>query len=569
MTWRGRHIFLVGLPGAGKSSIGKELADLLPKSNYRFIDIDEEIILRTGKKIEDIFSEPDGENIFRELETVILLEIAEKAFDRQPYIIATGGGTPLRAINRSLMRGSGVTVWVDVTVKQAAKNILKSLLGGETRPLLRSSNTEELTEKLRALHVERLPFYEQSTLHFVTRSPRGDERSTSELAEELLKALEQMSRKILLRPRFELYRVHSALGDYPITIGSGIAAQELAFALGDMNARRVVVITDENVQKTHATKFYEKLQKECRQSIDLHQIVLPPGERSKDQKTLFELLDSFGKLELQRKSDVIVTFGGGVVSDVGGLAASLYHRGIRVIHIPTTLIGQADAAIGGKTGIDHFGKKNTIGAFYAPHQVVIDPLFLKTLPKRELHAGLAEIIKYGLIGSSDLWQTCAKSFRRLLRGYDSGYEIIIRDAVREKNRYIEKDEFERVSGVRELLNFGHTFAHAFESATGFTELLHGEAVALGMRAAAWLSMDLGMLPESEWRNIEHVLGRFPTPSSLEISVDAVLPFLLTDKKHKGDGLRLVLLENIGKAIIKEGISMKKAREAIEFVTGVI
>ena len=560
---------MIGLPGAGKSSIGRELALLLAKSNYRFIDIDEEIIKQTGQSIAAIFSEADGEEHFRELETNILLEIAGKTFDHEPYIVATGGGTPLRAINRSLMRGSGVTVWVDVTVKQAAKNVLVSLLSGETRPLLRSSNTEELTEKLRALHTERLPFYEQSTLHFVTRSPRGDERTPSELAAEMIQALEQMSRKILLRPRFEIFPVHSALGDYPVSIGSGIAAQELAFALRDMDVRRAVVITDENVQKIHAEKFYEKVLKERRATIDLHQIVLPPGESTKDQKTLFDLLDSFNKLELRRKSDIIVTLGGGVVSDIGGLAASLYHRGIRVIHIPTTLIGQVDAALGGKTGIDYNGQKNNIGSFYPPRHIIIDPLFLKTLPKRELHAGLAEVLKYGLIGSKQLWQTYAKSIRRLLRGYDTGYENIIRDTVREKIYYIENDEFERASGVRELLNFGHTFAHAFESATGFLQLLHGEAVTLGMRAAAWLSMELEILPESEWREIEHVLGRLPIPSSLELSVDAVMPFLTADKKQKGSVLRLVLLESIGKAVIREGVAVKKVKEAIEFVMSVI
>ncbi|MFI5263199.1 MAG: 3-dehydroquinate synthase family protein, partial [Candidatus Kapaibacterium sp.] len=240
-----------------------------------------------------------------------------------------------------------------------------------------------------------------------------------------------------------------------------------------------------------------------------------------------------------------------------------------LIHVPTTLIGQADAAIGGKTGIDYAGYKNILGAFYAPHLVLIDPIFLKSLPKRELHAAIAEIIKYALIGSTQLWTKLSKSLRRLLRGVDSGIEIIIRDAVQEKLRYVNSDEFERKSGVRELLNFGHTFAHGFEAATQYSSLLHGEAVALGMRAATWLSMELGMLTEDAWSEIEVVLGRLPIPVIPECRVDDVITAMRRDKKQSSSGHRLVLLNSIGNAVIREEIDEKSIRKAIEFVFSVI
>ncbi len=564
MTWRGRHIYLIGLPGAGKTSIGRELANSLTKSGYSFVDLDAEIIRRSGKSISEMFQQPHGVERFRDLETNLLLEYAQLAFEQRPLIIATGGGTPLRAVNRALMRGSGVTVWIDVTVKQAAKYVMQSLLRGETRPLLRASNVEELNDKLRALHDERLPFYEQATLHFVTRSQRGDEHTPAELAEEMLRALEQMSRRIKLRSKFEIFPVRSALGDYPVAIGNGIAAQELAFAIRDQSPRRIVAITDENVAKLYGSKFYERISQESKRAIDLHQIAIPAGESSKSQKTLFDLLDSFQQLDLRRKTDLIITIGGGVVSDVAGLAASMYGRGMSLIHVPTTLIGQVDAALGGKTAIDHNNKKNPIGTFFPPRLVIIDPLFLKTLPKRELQAGLAEVLKYGLIGSRDYWQRHAKTIRRLLRGFDPGFEILIRDAVREKIRYIEQDEFERANGVRELLNFGHTFAHAFESASDY-KLLHGEAVALGMRASAWLSYELKMLPDAEWREIEQVLGRLPMPQEIEFSVDAVMAALSQDKKRGARGSRFVLLEGIGRAVVASDIDPKKVSEAVEFV----
>ncbi len=568
MTWRGRHIYLIGLPGSGKSSIGRELAALLSKSGYEFIDLDEEIVKKTGKTISDIFSS-DGEERFREIETEMLLEFSQKHFEQQPCVIATGGGTPLRAINRSIMRGSGILVWVDVTVRQAAKNVMSSLLSGETRPLLKSQNADELTEKIRKLLDERRHFYEQATMHFITRSPRGDERNPQELAQELLRALEQMSRSIRLRPRFETFIARSAMGDYPVAIGSGIAASELGASIRDMNANRAVVITDENVSKLHAAKFIQRISTEHKGALQFSQIVLAAGEETKDKDTLFEILESFVNLELSRKTDIVISLGGGVISDIGGLAANLYKRGLPLIHVPTSLIAQADAAIGSKTAIDFAGQKNYLGSFYAPRLVLIDPIFLKTLPKRELNAGLSEILKYGLIGSPELWSQTSKSLRRLLRGVDSGIEIIIRDAVQEKLKYVNSDEFELKNGVRELLNFGHTFAHGFEAATNFGQLLHGEAVALGMRAASWLSMEVGMLSEDEWRQIEVVLGRLPIPVTPELKIDEVLSKMSRDKKYQSANHRLVLLESIGKAVVKEKVEEKAIRKAIEFVVSVI
>ncbi|MEP7235957.1 MAG: 3-dehydroquinate synthase, partial [Ignavibacteriota bacterium] len=327
--------------------------------------------------------------------------------------------------------------------------------------------------------------------------------------------------------------------------------------------------TDENVSKLYLQKFSQRIAAEHRGQITIHQIVIPPGETGKSKKTLFSTLDTFSELDLSRKSDVVITLGGGVISDLGGMAASIYHRGLPLIHVPTSLIGQADAAIGGKTAIDYNGTKNALGTFYAPTMVLIDPIFLRSLPKRELHAGLAEVIKYGLIGSLDLWEKLSKSIRRLLRGVDSGIEIIIRDAVQEKLKYVNADEFERKNGVRELLNFGHTFAHGIETATKYESFLHGEAVAIGMRAASWLSMELGILSEENWSQIEIVLGRLPIPSVPQCSPSEIIAAMRKDKKRSGDQHRLVLLESIGKAVIHENVDERSIRKAIDFIYSVM
>ncbi len=568
MTWRGRNIYLVGLPGAGKTSIGRELASLLAKSGYTFLDMDSEIERRAGQSIAQIFDGLHGEPHFRDLETQVLLEAANSTFDHKPKVIATGGGTILRPINRAAMRGSGVVVWVDVNVRQAAKQVVKSILEGAERPLLRSSSVEELTAKLRKVSEERQRYYEQSTLHFVTRSLRGDERTQPELAAELLNALEQMSRHVRLRPRFQTILAKSALGDYPVEVGSGIAMSELALAIRDLGATNVLILTDQNVAKLHGGKLMTKLSQELGLRTTLQQLALKPGEPTKNEKTLFTILSRLEQSEFDRKTGLVLTFGGGVVSDIGGLAASLHKRGIPLIHVPTTLLGQIDAAIGGKTGIDHAGVKNLLGTIYAPRLVLVDPLYLKTLPKRELHAGLAELFKYALIGNSDLWGTLSKSVRRLVRGVDASYELLIRDAIREKLRYVGEDEFERASGVREMLNFGHTFGHALEAATGFADFLHGEAVLLGMRAAAWLSLERGMLSEDEWREIELVLGRIPVEPSITVPPAQILQEMKKDKKRISGTNRVILLNGIGSATMQEGVSDAALLSAIEFMISI-
>jgi shikimate kinase/3-dehydroquinate synthase len=569
MTWRGRHIYLVGLPGAGKSAIGAELARLLSKNEYHFIDLDSEIEKQTGFTIPELFALENGETTFRRLESELLRSLAEESFDHKPLVIATGGGTPLDPLNRQIMRGSGVVVWIDVTIRQAVKNVLSGILGGKQRPLLYSESIEELTQKLRVLHNERSGYYEQSTLHFALRNRGDSEHTPAELAAELLKALEQMSRHISLRPRFETLVARSTFGDYSISIGSGSAASELVRTAVDRGIRRVVIVTDDTVSSLHSKKLQQQIAKETtRQPFSIHQITIESGEQSKRAQTLFEILNAFDELDLSRKSDLVVTLGGGVVSDLAGFAASIFKRGIPVIHVPTTLMAQVDAAIGGKTGIDFNSTKNLLGSFYPPIRVIVDPIFLKTLEKRELRSGLSEVLKYGLIGNAELWQRLSKSIRRLLRGLDPGYEILIRDSVREKLRYTDDDELERKSGSRELLNFGHTFAHGFESATGFTQLLHGEAVTLGMRAAAWLSMKEGLLSEEEWSEIEVTLGRLPVPS-IECTVESVLLAMQRDKKNASGRIRLVLLGRIGEAVVKEDVKPALIKEAIEFVLSVI
>jgi shikimate kinase / 3-dehydroquinate synthase len=564
MNWRGRNIYLTGLPGAGKTSIGREFAKLLAKFNYEFVDLDAMIEEQTGLTVPQIINER-GEVHFREIETIMLAHLSEHAF-HDPKVVAMGGGAVIRPMNRAIMRGSGLVVHIDVTVRQAAKNIINGILSGQERPLLKAKDPEELTEKVRELFEARKEYYDEATLHFVARG--RESHTPQELAVELQTALGELSKRVKLAPTFTTTLAHSALGDHPVLVGNGIAQTELAPYLKSSGLRSAVIVTDVNVDQLHANKLVKKLASQLGDGIMLHKLVIEPGERLKDKNTLFELLEYFDSANLERRSSAVIAIGGGVVTDIAGLAASLYKRGIPVIHVPTTLLAQVDAAIGGKTGIDFNDAKNALGSFYAPAAVVIDPLFLKTLEKRELHSGLAEIYKYGLIGNRELWDELATAVRRLTRGVDQSYATIIRECVREKLKYVEEDEFEKKRGVRELLNFGHTFAHALESATGFSQYLHGEAVLLGMRAASWLSMQLGHLTEEQWTKIELVLGRIPVKASSDINESLVLAKMSLDKKREKGSHRLILLRDIGEAFVCDNISEKDVRGALQFMRSI-
>jgi 3-dehydroquinate synthase len=554
MTWRNRNLYLIGLPGAGKSAIGRELSALL--DSYTFVDLDAEIEAKVGCSIGEIFA-TQGEAAFRKAETTVLLRVASN--NSKPRVIATGGGIVLDPLNRAIMRGSGIPIWIDVTVREAAKNLRSDMLEGHKRPLFQDTSAEGIKQTLNVLLEQRRPWYEQSVLHFVTRSIRGDERTPKELAQELLTALDQMSLKVALKPPHRTIVANSALGNYPIFVGNGIAIRELTHFVLEHGYSQVILATDENVERLHGSEFQDAIRKSVGTKALLWQIIIPAGEPSKNRESLQTILRKLNEFGASRRRSLVVTLGGGVVSDIAGLAASIYHRGLPLIHIPTTLIAQADAAIGGKTGIDAFGEKNLIGTFYPPKLVLVDPLYLRTLPRRELLSGLAELLKYGLIGNRALWDKLAKQLPRLTRGMNAAYEALIFDSINEKLRYVEADEFERAEGIRVLLKFGHTFGHALESATNFELFLHGEAVLFGMRAAAWLSKELGYLSIADWSEIEATVAKIPIDATVETNTAQVLAAFQRDKKGTG---RVILLRSIGEAFVTE-ISEQDARRAID------
>ena len=317
------------------------------------------------------------------------------------------------------------------------------------------------------------------------------------------------------------------------------------------DASKVFILTDENVAPFWLPEVAHWLR--CDAAID---IVIKPGEQHKNLQTVQRIWNALMKHQADRNA-LFINLGGGVITDIGGFAASTYKRGIKFINIPTTLLGMIDAAIGGKTGIDFGGGKNQIGTFAEAEDVLVDPVFLTTLPRRELLSGLSEMLKYGFIADANLLEVNLENYQ----------DYILRCG-EIKRDIVAKDPTEK--GLRKILNFGHTLGHAIESHCLATAhpLLHGEAVALGMVSALWLSVKQCGLDKKVLQDYEKQLPLLLSDSELNLTnadVDSILGYLAMDKKNKGEHPQFVLLEAVGMPVWDVEMLPERVREALEYV----
>lgn len=335
------------------------------------------------------------------------------------------------------------------------------------------------------------------------------------------------------------------LGDrsYPIYVGQGLL-QESELLLPFLGKGRAVVVTNETV----APLYGEQVQRLLGEHY-ADQIVLPDGEEHKHLDTISLIYDRLmaGKFD---RNTTLVALGGGVVGDITGFAAATYQRGIQFVQIPTTLLAQVDSSVGGKTGVNHPQGKNMIGAFYQPRCVLIDTDVLQTLPQREVLAGLAEVVKYGLIVDSDFFHWLEKNCESVLALATEELTEVITRCCEIKADVVAKDE--REGGVRALLNLGHTFGHAIETAAGYGKLLHGETVAMGMVMAADLSCRQGWIDSATAAHIRKVLEQdfgMPVVPPADISEEQFLDLMASDKKAEQGKIRFILLHAIGQAVV--------------------
>jgi len=330
---------------------------------------------------------------------------------------------------------------------------------------------------------------------------------------------------------------------YPIYIGEGLLSK-IKLIEPHLKQKHVAIVTNTTVAPLYLDPLLA-LFKQC--SIKAFPIILPDGESYKNQETLNLIYDALLKEKCER-SVTLIALGGGVIGDMTGYAAATYLRGVPFIQIPTTLLSQVDSSVGGKTGINHPLGKNMIGAFYQPQCVIADIDTLKTLPQREFSAGMAEVIKYGLIRDKAFFDWLEKNMEGLMKLNPSLLIEAIERSCQNKADIVEMDEHE--SGVRATLNLGHTFGHAIENAMGYGVWLHGEAVATGIVMAAYLSKLMGWLKEIEFNRIVTLLKEAKLPvDPPNISEDQYMQLMRMDKKVVDGKIRLVLQKGIGDSVI--------------------
>lgn len=343
---------------------------------------------------------------------------------------------------------------------------------------------------------------------------------------------------------------------YPIYIGEQLLSNSQLITR-HIRGKQVCIVTNETV----APLYLDSLAK-CLAGFQIDSVILPDGER---HKTLDVWASIFDKLLIARhnRTTTLIALGGGVVGDMTGFAAACYQRGVDFIQIPTTLLSMVDSSVGGKTGVNHPLGKNMIGAFYQPQAVIADTSLLASLPARELSAGIAEVIKYGLISDYDFFLWLENNIDALIVGDKEALAYAVKRSCENKANVVAQDE--REGGLRAILNLGHTFGHAIETAQGYGNWLHGEAVAAGMVMAADLSWRRGAISEQELMRVVQLLQRakLPTKAPADMTPDQFKQLMGVDKKVLDGRLRLVLLESMGKAIITSDIDANLLQQTFD------
>ena len=514
-------IVLVGFMGAGKSTVGRLFADAV---RLPFADSDAMVAARAGRSIPEIFSE-SGEGLFRLLERDVILE----SLERGEGVLALGGGAlGDQAVRAALARHTAVHL------KVSFREAMARVGGDGNRPMLATDPG--------GLHAARADLYEA----VADRTLDTDPLTPEEVVEKLIDLV------VIDLAKEEVHRIPVATGGgrYEVQVGRGLK-DDLAPLLPELpGAEKAFVVTHPSL----ARLAEGPLRSLDEAGFETDVAFVPEGEGSKSLDVAGALYDWLARSGAHR-ADLVVGVGGGVVCDLAGFVASTYARGLAVAYAPTTLLAQVDAAIGGKTGVNLPQGKNLVGTFHQPCAVVCDVDVLTLLPEAELRSGMAEVAKYGFIADPALLPLIEENAPSITAGEPDILQEIVRRSVRIKAGVVAADE--REEGLRTHLNYGHTFAHAIEQVAGLGNaggdhepldkaagIRHGEAVALGMMSAAYLSAELGRLDADEVETHRRVLDAVGLPVKAPLGMDELEPAWGLDKKYR-HGVRFVLLNRIG------------------------
>ena len=535
-----QRIFLVGLPGSGKTTIGHRTASLL---GWDFVDTDDVLAERMGMPVGQVLVEY-GEKRFRELESEVLHELA----DGVRVIIATGGGMVISQANRRFMREHGLTVYLQASIETSWKR-MQETSGHIARPLI---SGEDGLQRLQGLYMARREWYEEAAIHIDT-----EEGSQNALARRLISLA--LARGYLFLPFLPREVIKFPIGNVSsevIVEWGGLS--HLGKALHTLEfSKRLFVITDSRVGELYTESMQTLLESA---GFQPHIFTMPEGEASKSFKYFQLIVDWLVEHKAERK-EAIIALGGGIVGDLAGFIASCYLRGVPFVQIPTTLLAQVDSAIGGKTGFNHTLGKNLIGSYYQPKLIYVDPAFILTLPERIYCEGWVEIAKYAMVLDEKLFTLLEENLDMLRVRDPALLTSIVARAIRMKMEIVQSDELD--FGLRTILNYGHTFGHALEATSDYGTWLHGEAISIGMEVAARVAVACGKLSRGEAIRQTRLLQELNLPIRCSgVDTDAILNTMQRDKKVRAGRMRWVLPTRIGHAEVYSDIDPTMVRETV-------
>ena len=557
------NLIITGFMGTGKTKVGREVARRLGRE---FVDMDDVIAQRACRSIPAIFAR-EGEAVFRHMEAKLCQELSQ----RRHLVIATGGGALIPEANRRCMEASGFVVCLNCAVEE----VLRRLANAGDRPLLEVADRRAEIERL----LERRQYaYRAMPAQLDTTRLTMDEAAQRVISMWRSWQQERAPEQPVDAKVEGMLSIQSPAGDYNVYLGRG-ALTHLGERLKEVGSGEpVAVVSNPTVWQFHGQTVEEALRAA---GYTYFIALIPDGEQHKTLATVSRLYESFVEGGLER-SGAIVAVGGGVVGDVAGFAAATYMRGVSLVQVPTTLLSMVDSSVGGKTGVDLPQGKNLVGAFKQPALVVTDPNVLHTLPLMELRSGLAEIVKAGIIGDPALFEHLEECsghpLARLPRAHcgeptesaDGAdrtdawhWPWIIRRALEVKIRVVEEDPLE--SGRRAVLNLGHTVGHALERLSGYS-LRHGEAVSIGLVAAARLAVAMDM-KQGDARLLERLTALLCHLGLLTTMPDydpvTIWEAMQSDKKRRGRALRWVLPRALGDVLVTDEVSQADVLTVLE------
>ena len=517
-----RSVVLVGLMGAGKTAIGRRLAARL---GLPFRDSDSEIEAAAGRTVPELFSQ-FGEAHFRAGER----RVVRRLLDGPPIVLATGGGAFMDPATRAAVRQRGTSIWLRAPLPVLLRRVARR----RNRPLLANADP---AATLSRLIEQRHPIYAEADI-VVDCADDLPDQTTRRVAAALSD----------YKPPTHL-PVRTGSAAYDVVVGRGLLHRAGPLLAPVLPQKRVVVVSDTTVAALHGAALMDSL---AATGFDATLLQVPPGEASKSMAAFGDLLERILDTGAERRTAVLA-LGGGVVGDLAGFAAAVALRGLPFVQLPTTLLAQVDSGVGGKTGINTARGKNLVGAFHQPRMVIADTATLATLPPREKRAGYAEVVKAGLIGDAAFYAWCEAHGAAVVGDDDEAQAEAVLRACAFKAGVVGDDEREeRLDGGRALLNLGHTFGHAIEAECGYSAVLHGEAVAIGLGLAFRLSAALGHCAPALAGQIEAHLAAVGLPAELAMlnrrfSATRLLALMQRDKKMRDGRLTFVLTRGIGQA----------------------